>query len=127
MSHERPARARRGATRRPSRQAVARSPRQPDDRFFRHIVRSMRNGVIAIRRDGTLALMNDEAYRMFSLTRADLDLGRPFTDVLRTRPNIIRVLTSAFELSHLPNRAELWLEDVDRVIGYTLSAVKDDA
>ena len=31
-----------------------------DDRFFRHIVSSMRNGVIAFRRDGTLALMNDE-------------------------------------------------------------------
>ena len=35
----------------------------PDDRFFRQIVRSMRNGVIAFRRDGTIALMNDEAYR----------------------------------------------------------------
>src|SRR5436189_75224 len=28
-----------------------------DDRFFRHIVSSMRNGVIAFQRDGTLALM----------------------------------------------------------------------
>ena len=26
----------------------------------------MRNGVIAVRRDGTLALMNDEAYHGFS-------------------------------------------------------------
>jgi len=40
----------------------------PDDRFFRHIVSSLKNGVIAIRRDGTLALMNDEAYRIFALT-----------------------------------------------------------
>ena len=42
----------------------------PDDRFFRHIVSSMRNGVIAFRRDGTLALMNNEAYRIFGLTVA---------------------------------------------------------
>jgi len=86
----------------------------------------MRNGVIAVRRDGTLALMNDEAYRIFSMTRGLDDMGRPFTEVLRTRPDISRVLVSAFELSHLPNRVELRLKDVDRVIGYTLSQVKDD-
>src|SRR5205823_13357724 len=99
----------------------------PDDRFFRHIVDSMRNGVIAFRRDGTLALMNEEAYRIFGLTRRASDLGRPFVDVLRERPEIIRVLAGAFELSHLPNRAELRLKDLDRVIGYTLSQVKDDS
>ena len=98
----------------------------PDDRFFRHIVDSMRNGVIAFRRDGTLALMNEEAYRIFAMTRHEGDLGRPFADVLRERPAIIRVLSSAFELSHLPNRAELRLKDLDRVIGYTLSQGRDD-
>jgi signal transduction histidine kinase len=97
-----------------------------DDRFFRHIVSSMRNGVIAFRRDGTLALMNDDAYRIFGLTPSAGDVGRPFADVLRQRPEIIRVLSGAFELSHLPNRAELRLKDLDRVIGYTLSQVKDD-
>ncbi|OFV89770.1 MAG: hypothetical protein A3G76_00310 [Acidobacteria bacterium RIFCSPLOWO2_12_FULL_65_11] len=86
----------------------------------------MRNGVIAFRRDGTLALMNDEAYRIFGLTRQPGDLGRLFAEVLRDRPAVIRVLASAFELSHLPNRAELRLKDLDRVIGYTLSQVKDD-
>jgi len=99
----------------------------PDDRFFRHIVSSMRNGVIAFYRDGRLALMNDEAYRMFGLTPSDGDVGRPFADVLRAVPAIVRVLGGAFELSHLPNRAELRLTDLDRVIGYTLSQVKDDA
>jgi PAS domain S-box-containing protein len=98
----------------------------PEDRFFRHIVSSMRNGVIAFRRDGTLALMNDEAYRIFGLAREADDSGRPFADVLRERPAVIRVLATAFELSHLPNRAELRLTDLDRVIGYTLSQVKDD-
>jgi nitrogen-specific signal transduction histidine kinase len=108
---------RRGATR----------PASADDPFFRHIVNSMRNGVIAFRRDGTLALMNDEAYRTFGLVPSAHDLGRPFTDVLRERPEIIRALTGVFELSHLANRAELRLKDLNRVIGYTLSQVKDDA
>src|SRR5215510_4922874 len=97
-----------------------------DDRFFRHIVSSMRNGVIAFRRDGTLALMNDEGYRIFGLTRGANDTGQPFAEVLRDRPAIVRVLSAAFELSHLPNRAELRLKDLDRVIGYTLSQVKDE-
>jgi nitrogen-specific signal transduction histidine kinase len=87
----------------------------------------MRNGVIAVRRDGTLALMNDEAYRIFGLSKSPGgDLGRPFSDVLREWPAVIRVLSSAFELSHLPNRAELRLKDLKRVIGYTLSRVKED-
>jgi signal transduction histidine kinase len=106
--------------------AAAAAGSGPDDRFFRHIVGGMRNGVIAFHRDGRLALMNDEAYRIFGLTRSPGDLGRPFADVLRVRPAVIRVLSSAFELSHLPNRAELRLRDLDRVIGYTLSQVKDD-
>jgi nitrogen-specific signal transduction histidine kinase len=86
----------------------------------------MRNGVIAIHRDGRLALINDEAYRIFSLTRTPADTGRPFADVFREQPDLIRVLSAAFELTTLPNRAELRLKDVDRVIGYTLSQVKDE-
>src|SRR3954447_12766818 len=127
---ERPdARPRRRATgapapRQPQRSAAARQTL--DDRFFRHIVSSMRNGVIAFRRDGTLALMNAEGYRIFGLTPSDRDVGRPFADVLCGCPEIIRVLSGAFELSHLPNRAELRLKELDRVIGYTLSQVKDD-
>jgi two-component system, NtrC family, sensor histidine kinase AtoS len=97
-----------------------------ENRLFRHIVSSMRNGVLAVHRDGTLALMNDEAYRIFSMAAQPDDVGQPFTDVLRTRADVVRVLTAAFELNHLPNRAELRLKELDRVIGYTLSLVKDD-
>ena len=86
----------------------------------------MRNGVIAILRDGTVALMNDEAYRIFSLTPEPRDVGRPFSEVFHRRPDVARVLSGAFELTTLPNRAELRLKDLDRVIGYTLSQVKDD-
>src|SRR5919202_1145726 len=119
------ARARRPPVR-AERRATVRSAPTPDDKFFRYIVSSMRNGVIAFRRDGTLALMNDEAYRIFGLTKSATDMGRPFADVLRERPAVIRVMSGAFELSHLPNRAELRLKDLNRVIGYTLSQVKDD-
>ncbi len=98
---------------------------RPDDRFFRHLVSSMRNGVIAIHRDGTLALMNAEAYRIFALDAQTSDIGRPLQDVFRLRPDLVRVLASAFEMTTLPNRAELRLKDMDRVIGYTLSQVKD--
>src|SRR5215213_4226960 len=74
------------------RRKVQRSGPAPDDRFFRYIVSSTRNGVIAFRRDGTLALMNDEAYRIFGLTPGPRDVGRPFSEVLRDRSPIIRVL-----------------------------------
>ena len=97
----------------------------PDDRFFRHLVGSMRNGVIAIHRDGTLALVNDEAYRIFAVTHEGDDTGRHFADVFTARAELRRVLSGAFELATLPNRVELRLKDLDRVIGYTLSLVKD--
>jgi signal transduction histidine kinase len=99
----------------------------PDDRFFRHIVRSLRNGVVAIHRDGTLALMNDDASRILQLPRDAGDIGRPAADVLRPRPDLVRVLSAAFEMTTLPTRAELRLKELDRVIGYTLSRVKNDA
>ena len=106
---------------------AGRRSKGPDDRFFRHIVSSMANGVLAVRRDGTLALMNLEAYRIFALTPDPEDIGRPYADVLGARADVVRILTAVFELTHLPNRLELRLKDLDRVIGYTLSHVKDPA
>ena len=103
----------------------ARPQQLPEDPFFRYLVSNMRNGVLAFRRDGTIALMNDEAYRIFALKKSESDVGRPYAEVLRERPAVIRVLSGVFELDHLPNRAELRLRDLDRVIGYTLSQVKD--
>src|SRR6267154_2197869 len=105
---------------------AGRRSKPPEDRFFRHIVSSMANGVLAVHRDGTLALMNQEAYRIFALTQQTEDIGRSFAEVLGPRADIVRVLRAAFELTHLPNRLELRLKDLDRVIGYTLSQVKDE-
>src|SRR5438132_3083104 len=109
MSQSPPAGAARRSASTPARRASTRRAPAPDDRFFRHIVSSMRNGVIAIHRDGSIALMNDEAYRIFALIPRPNDVGRPFMEVLHDRADIVRVLAGAFELSTLPNRAELRL------------------
>ena len=103
-----------------------RARRGESDKFFRYLVSSMRNGVLAVARDGTVVEMNAEAVRIFQLKRTTRATGRPFTEVLAKHPDIVRVLHSAFELTHLPNRAELRLRTTGKVIGYTLSHVKDD-
>jgi signal transduction histidine kinase len=98
-----------------------------NDAFFRHIVTGMRNGVLAITRDGALALMNAEAYRIFGVTPRPGDLGRPLAEVLGDQHEVVRVLGSVFDLHLLPNRVELRLRPSGKVIGYTLALVKDDA
>lgn len=97
------------------------------DAFFRHIVAGMRNGVLAITRDGELALINDEAYRIFGCEPHEGDLGAPVAEVLKDHPDVVRVLMTSFELNLLPNRVEMRLKPLNRVIGYTLALVKDDA
>ena len=90
------------------------------------MVANMRNGVLAIDRSGHLVLINDEACRAFGLP-PDLDyLGQRYGDVFRAHPDIVRVLAGAFELATLPNRAELRLKPTDKVIGYTLSLIRDE-
>src|SRR5215216_4848091 len=99
---------------------------QIDDTFFRHIVAGMRNGVLAITRDGTLALINDEAYRIFGTRPRKSDLGTPLAEVLTDHPDVVRVLMSAFDLHLLPNRVEMRLKPSNKVIGYTLAFVRSD-
>ena len=96
----------------------------PDD-FYRAMVWTLRNGVVAVTRDGRVAVMNAIAYRVLGLKPRASDIGRPFTDVLKDVPDVLRIIGSAFEVSHLPNRAELRLKTTGKVIGYTLSLVKD--
>jgi PAS domain S-box-containing protein len=108
---------------RPPRRARSRGT---SDEFFRHMVANMRNGVLAINRRGELVLINDEACRIFGLP-PDLDyLGQPFGDVFRAHPDVVRVLGGAYEMATLPNRAELRLKPTDKVIGYTLSLIRDE-
>ena len=98
-----------------------------DDAFFRHIVSGMRNAVLAITRDGRLALINDEAYRVFAVDRRPEDLGQPVATVLKAHPDVVRVLSGVFDLHHVPNRVEMRLKPLNKVIGYTLALVRDDA
>ena len=97
--------------------------RRESDRFFRRLVAGMRNGVLAYKRDGTLALINDEAYRIFGVAPNRNDLGRPVAEVLRDHPELLRVLHSVFDLHLLPNRVERRLRS-GKVIGYTLALVR---
>jgi signal transduction histidine kinase len=93
------------------------------DRFYRQLVLGMRNGVLAVTRDGRVAVMNDVAYRILEITPQDDHLGREYTTVLASQPDVVRILSAAFDLEHLPNRAELRLKPSGKVIGYTLSHI----
>jgi len=97
-----------------------------EDAFFRHVVTGMRNGVLALDRDGALAIINDEAYRIFGITRGPDDIGRPAAEILHDHPEVVRLLSNVFDLHLLPNRAELRLRLSGKVIGYTLALVRDD-
>jgi signal transduction histidine kinase len=96
------------------------------DRFYRQLVLGMRNGVLAVTRDGRVAVMNEVAYRILEIQPQEGDIGRPLMDVLASQPDMVRILSAAFDLAHLPNRAELRLKPSGKVIGYTLSHILDD-
>src|SRR5689334_17595179 len=106
--------------------AVGATVAAPADAFFRHIVAGMRNGVLAITRDGKVALLNEEGYRIFGVAPQPDDMGKPVAEVLRVHPEVVRQLISAFDLHMLPNRAEMRLRPSGKVIGYTLAFVRDD-
>ena len=97
-----------------------------DDAFYRYIVAGMRNGILAVTRDGRLAVINEDAYRVFGIVRQPDDLGKPVADVLKSQPDVVRVLTGAFDLHHLPNRVEMRLKPLNKVIGYTIALVRND-
>src|SRR5688572_16633114 len=97
-----------------------------DGAFYRHMVAGMRNGVLAITRDGSVALINDEALRIFGLAQNDAWLGQPLARAFAQHPDVVRVLTSAVGLDLLPNRVEMRLKPTGTVIGYTLGHVRDD-
>jgi len=117
----------RGPRTAPVRTRATASPDGLSDRFFRHLVFNLRNGVLAITRDGRVAAMNDIAYRVLGLKPRPGDLGRPFGEVLHDCPEVARVLQSAFDGDDLPNRAEMRIRKTSKAIGYTLSHIHDEA
>jgi signal transduction histidine kinase len=107
-------------------QARARLAGGIDGAFYKHIVTGMRNGVLAITREGTLALINDIACEVLGLPDAQSQLGRPIAEAFKDHPEILFVLADVFERDHLQNRAEMRLKPSGKVLGYTLSHVTDD-
>ena len=95
------------------------------DSFYRDLVWNLRTGILAVTKDGRIAVINDVAYRIFGLPPRASDIGRSYTEVLQDLPDVTRLVAGAFELSHLPNRAELRVKRTNKVIGYTLSQVRD--
>ncbi len=117
---------RRQAVRKRRSAATAASAVVAPESFYRDLVWTLRNGVIAVTRDGRIAVMNEAAYQILGLKPRPADVGQPFTQVLKDHSDVLRIVAGAFELSHLPNRAELRLKSTGKVIGYTLSQVKDE-
>ena len=114
--------------RRPVRRPGSEAERRDADvaeSFYRDLVWNLRNGVLAVSHDGRIAVMNEVAYRIFGIEPQRSDIGRPYAEVLKDVPDVVRIIASAFELSHLPNRAEHRLKRTNKVIGYTLSQVRD--
>ena len=109
----------------PKTKTVAVGAKPVADGFYRDLVWNLRNGVLAVTRGGQIAVMNEVAYRILGLTPRTTDIGQPFIRVLKDQPDLARIVVGAFELSHLPNRAELRLKSSGKVIGYTLSQVRD--
>jgi two-component system sensor histidine kinase AtoS len=87
----------------------------------------MQNGVVAIRRDGSVPVINDYAYRTLGLTPNSRHMGRHFSDVPGSTHRFSQVFKTAFELAYFPNRCELRLGETDQVFGYTLSRIVDRA
>lgn len=97
------------------------------DHFYRDLVWNLRNGVVAVTAEGRVAVMNEVAYRILGITPRPRDIGCHYTELFQSEPDITRMVAGAFELSHLPNRAELRLKSTGKVIGYTVSQIKDES
>ena len=85
------------------------NPMLDREAFYRNVVHSLRNGVIAIWRDGSTAVLNDAAYRILGLEADPGHIDRSFLDVLGKDHDLADILSLAFTDTELPNRAELRL------------------
>ena len=67
----------------PARKAAARLASGIETAFYKHVVTGMRNGVLAVTREGTLALINDVACETLGLADGQSQLGRPIADAFK--------------------------------------------
>lgn len=109
----------------PNARPDAHNPMVDREEFYRNVVHSLRNGVIAIWRDGSIAVVNDAAYRILSVEPSAGHIGQPFHEVLGRDHDFTEVLSLAFTDTALPNRAELRLRSSGKAIGYTMCRIAD--
>lgn len=85
----------------------------------------MRNGVLALTRDGVVRVMNDVACRVLGVSDA-APVGQHYADVLAACPEVLQLLARALDHHSTADRAELRLRTTGRVIGYTLAQIDDE-
>ena len=101
------------------------APPETSDAFYRQLVQSMRNGVLAIRRDGIVAVINELAYRTLGLADDHSCVGLHYKDLLGPHHPFSEVFAEAFDMATLPNRSEVRLDTTGQVLGFTLSRIAD--
>jgi signal transduction histidine kinase len=106
------------------RPAVARTDRERHEfSFLKGLIDGMRCGVLSIDPAGNLVLLNEHARRILDLPETPPP-GTPLWRALPDYPELVRALTRSFQMSILPNRAEMELaRGPRRSIGFTLSMV----
>jgi len=94
-------------------------------RFLRGLIDGMRCGILAIDRQGRLALLNDLGQEILGVRAAPLP-GAPLHEVLPEHPQLVQLLVESYSMNSLPNRAELELNPgstLGKTIGFTLSMI----
>ncbi len=95
--------------------------------FLKGLVGGMRCGVLTVNRTGRLMLINEPAVQILEIP-APSGSGLPIAAALGRHPQLARLLLDSFQMSSLPNRAEIDLEfgaGRRKTVGLTLSMVPD--
>ena len=91
--------------------------------FLRGLVQGMRCGIVTIDIERRIRMVNGVAREVLELP--DVAVGAPLSEALAGHPQLVRALDDAFDMSSLPNRAELDLGDgAGKTVGFTLSLVR---
>ncbi|MBD3868899.1 MAG: hypothetical protein IFK94_12295 [Acidobacteria bacterium] len=100
---------------------------QDEYEFLKGLVGGMRCGVLTINRSGCLMLINEPAVQILEIPAPSGNL-LPIATALARHPQLARLLRDSFQMSSLPNRAEIDLEFGNgrrKTVGLTLSMVAD--
>lgn len=100
---------------------------QDEYEFLKGLVGGMRCGVLTVNRSGCLMLINEPALQILEIPSPS-DERTSVSAALGRHPQLARLLRDSFQMSSLPNRAEI---DLDfghgrrKTVGLTLSMVPD--